>query len=270
MFKIDMMHKISVIIVVLFYLASNLVAQSPVKIKGVAGKGVAAKNIPVEQPHYNIRQLTGKWQEIKRMNVLTRMQNSFTDTLQLNFNKRDSVLVREGMGNSKKGYAALNPPNDLLVAGSRFLIKSLSTNRLVVMDNSFIRTLKKKKLFYYETLGNIILTKENLSKPLYVNAKKLLGKWEVYRTQATPGFADSGVIKQIYFQRIDPDKSLSGNLTFIKEDMTYSVSFKAILLNGNMQLITEKHIWELHIFKADGKEFIFGKQGGLVYFSKSQ
>lgn len=262
------MRPVYLFILVSFVFISGSTAQR-IKVKGVSRKGNGIKTVPVSQPNYNIMQLTGKWQEIIRTSLSAKTEEAFSDTLQLNFNKRDSVFVREGMVMSKRGYAAVEAPDQLQVAGDMYTIVSLSKNMLRINDGEFIRVLQKKNLFYYETLGRVIIPKENLTEPIHVNTKNLAGKWEVYRTQAVPGMAaDSAVIKEINFEKQNADGSLSGLVVFTKMHHTGSVPFNAVFSKGSMQLVTNDQTWQLATYKADGKEFVFGQQGGLVYFAK--
>lgn len=256
---------------ILFLLILTIGFQSIINAQAVITKAGTRNDITTAsfQRTYNIKQLTGKWQETKRTNITSRKKVSFLDTLQLNFNKRDSVIVRDGISMSQKGYAAIDRTNKLQVAGDAYTIVSLSRNTLVINDGEHIRQLQKKKLFYYETLGNIIIPKEDLSEPVIANVKKVLGNWDVYRTQATPGVAeDSAIIKQMVFSNINEDGSVWGEVTFTKDAITESIPFRSVFEKGTLKVNTAKHIWNMYTYKADGKELVFGQQGGLVYFAK--
>lgn len=256
-------------VMILFISVHAKITAQTIVVKGVAPKGTMIKKTTVIQPSYNIQQITGKWQETKRTAISTNTKVAFSDTLQLNFNKRDSVIVRDGISMSQKGYAAVDGANKLQVAGNTYTIVSLSKNTLVINDGEFIRELQKRKMFYYETLGRIIVPKENLSDPVTIDVKKVMGKWDVYRTQASPGAAeDSAIIKHLSFLQLNDDGSVSGEVTFTKAKNTESLPFKAIFEKGILQLQTLKHSWSIYTYKADGKEFVFGQQGGLVYFAK--
>ena len=244
----------------------KIIAQTTV-IRGVVRKGSAIKTTTLK-PSYDISQLTGKWQEIKRSNIASGRKIAFKDTLQLNFNKRDSVFVHDGINISQKGYAAVEGSNKLEVAGDVYDILSLSTNTLIINDGDMRREFRKKKIFYYETLGNIIISKENLSNPVSVNLKNVIGKWDVYRTQATPGVAeDSAIIKHVNFLN-NENGIITGEITYSKGGITETLPVKAIFYKGVLKMNTSAHSWDLFTYKADGKEIVFGKQGGLVYFAK--
>ena len=236
--------------------------------KTITPKGAVPKTGVIARS-YDIRQLTGKWQEFRRRAVSSNSKISFTDSLQLDFNKRDSVIVRDGSSMSQKGFAEVEGTNNLEVAGDVYTIVSLKGNKLIINDGEFIRELHKKKRFYHETLGTIIIPKEDLSNPEVVNTKKVIGKWDVYRTQAVPGAAeDSAIIKHLSFTDIQADGSVTGEVTYIKSGVTESFPVKAIFKRGTLRLTAPAYSWDLHTYKADGKEFVFGHQGGLVYFAK--
>lgn len=244
--------------------AQTAVAGTVVR-KGTVRPKTAAAAVP-----YSVGQLTGKWQETKRTAVSSGKRLSFTDTLQLDFNKRDSVITRNGDGMSRKGFAAVKEFNTLEAAGDTYSIVSLNKNTVVINDGEFIRQLQKKKLFYHETLGRTVIPKENLSDPEPVNVKKIIGKWDVYRTQATPGAAetDSALIKHLSFSQVNEDGSVSGEINFSKSNLTQTLPFNALFNKGTLQITTADHTWDLITYKADGKEFVFGHHGGLVYFAK--
>lgn len=237
-----------------------------VVVKGRNPKPIKAS---VMQPTYTMDQLTGKWQEIRRGLLTTNDRIDFTDSVQLNFNKRDSVIVRDGISMSHKGYASVDNSNKLNVAGDIYSIRSLSKNSLVIYDGEYLREFAKRKHFYYENMGKIILPAENISQPIAVDGKKLLGKWYVYRTQSSPGEAqDSAVIKNINVLKPHSSTSATGEITYTKNAVTKTLPFEASMNKGVITLLTSDQTWQLNAYKADGKEFIFGNQGGLVYFSK--
>lgn len=234
----------------------------------VKGRNTEKVKIVKKPAPYTLEQLTGKWQEVRRRN-LQGGPVDFTDSLQLNFSKRDSVVVRDGITISHKGLASIDNGNTLGVAGDKYSINSLSKNVLVINDGEYLREFTKRKNFYYESMGKIILPAENISLPVAVDGRKLLGKWYVYRTQASPGEAqDSAVIKTISVLQPQSNTSAIGEITYTKNTITKTVPFEASMEKGIITLVTNDQTWHLNAYKADGKEFIFGNQGGLVYFSK--
>lgn len=234
----------------------------------VKGRKAGAVDKAVAQPGYSMDQLTGKWQEVKRSHTSHRVRVDFTDTLQLNFNKRDSVIVRDGITMSQRGFANVTA-NRLSVAGDSYSIKSLSKNSLVINDGEYLREFARRKNFHYEKMGKIVIPKENISDPVSVDLKKLSGKWYVYRTQSTPGVAeDSTIIKILNFTHANGDGPATGEVTFTRKARTQTLPFQATIGQGSISIVTSSHTWNLATYKADGTEFIFGNQGALVYFSK--
>lgn len=262
-----MYSKTLFLILVCFLFALPVITAQKIVVKGVTPRGKVVKKTPV-QPTYNILQLTGKWQETRRKVITSNTKVGFTDTLQLNFNKRDSVIVRDGISMSQKGYASVDG-NKLQVAGDAYIIISLTKNILVINDGEYIREFHKRKIYYHETLGKIIIPKENLSDPVIVDLKKVMGKWVVYRTQATPGVVDdSAIIKNLNFSTVNEDNSVTGEITFTKANITESHPIKAIFEKGTMLIKTLNHSWILNTYKASDNELVFGQQGGMVYFAK--
>ena len=235
----------------------------------VKGRNPTPQKRETAQTMYSMEQLTGKWQEVKRGSLTGGDRVDFTDSLQLNFNKRDSVIVRDGISFSHKGHASVDNGNKLAIAGDNYSIRSLSKNILIVNDGEYIREFAKRKTFYYENMGKIIILKDNISEPISAEGKKLLGKWHVYRTQASPGESqDSAIIKTIKFVQVANNNSATGEITFTKNAVTQTIPLEANIEKGMIRLVTNTQTWSLQTYKADGKEFIFGNPGGLVYFSK--
>lgn len=236
--------------------------------KGVVPTSGAKRKATVIQPEYTMEALIGKWQEIKRRTLSAKERIEFSDTLQLNFNKRDSVIIRDGITMSQRGYARIEGLNNLQLAGDEYSILYLSKNILVLNDGEYSREFQKKNLFYHETLGKIIVPKDDLSVPVTVDMNKIMGKWVVYRTQAVPGAADdSAIIKYITFSS-ENKGILSGEVTYSKANKTESHPFTANPGKGSLMILTNGHTWDLKTYKANGKELVFGKQGGLIYFAK--
>jgi len=46
------------------------------------------------------------------------------------------------------------------------------------------------------------------------------------------------------------------------------VKCQLVTKDGVIKIVTDKDTWNLFAYKADGKEFIFGETGKLVYYSK--
>jgi hypothetical protein len=239
-----------------------LIAQIVVK-----GKKPARTQKIYVAPVYLMPQLTGKWQEVKRTPLNSSVSIPYADSLQLNFYKRDSVIVRDGVSMSQKGNASVNGTG-LQVAGDAYTIVSLSKNTLLINDGEYNRVLTRRKTFYHETLGKIVVQKEDISDPVSIDKSKLDGKWHVYRTQAVPGGAeDSAIIKQINF-RDTGSETISGEIIFTKAGVTETQPFTATLDKTSIVISSTGLLWNLLTYKANGKEFIFGHQGGLVYFAK--
>lgn len=257
------MKKISVLLIGIISFGTCLAQRVVVK-----GRSATSQKRSAVLPTYSMEQLTGKWQEVRRRN-LNGGPVDFTDSLQLNFNKRDSVIVRDGISFSHKGYAFIDNRNKLGVAGDNYSINSLSKNNLIINDGQYLREFTRRKNFYHESLGKIVVPAENISQPVSVEGKKLLGKWYVYRTQASPGESqDSALIKIINMVQSKSNTTATGEITFTKNAVTKTLPFEGSMDKGVITLVTSEQTWNLNTYKADGKEFIFGNQGGLVYFSK--
>lgn len=242
---------------------SNAEAQKVVR-KGV--RPVSNKQA-LPTTFYEVSQLTGKWQEYSRKSVAGNEAVIFSDSLMLNFYKRDSVLIKDGISISQKGVVAIDKPATLLLAGDLYTILLLNKNSLVINDGEFIRSLKKTKRFYSETLGNLKATMESFEKPLPVDARKLMGRWDVYRRQADPGLKDSLLIKSVTFTSVTKD-ALAGSIAYYSSSKTETAHFTGYISGTDLHINTGNINWQLSTYKASGDEFVFGRDKVIVYYAK--
>ncbi|MEO6406467.1 MAG: hypothetical protein ABIY51_12345 [Ferruginibacter sp.] len=239
----------------------------------VIRKGVKTVKVAttVVAPNFELEQLSGKWQEWKRISLEAKQPIAFTDTLMLNFNKRNGVEVRDGVSMALAGEAAIEKPNRLLLAGDSYTISSLNNNNLVINDGEFIRYLKKKKAFYYESLGNIQVFTDDLSVSIKPNLSVLAGKWEVYRRQAAPGFIREGtdkLIKSLLIKTPDENGVATGEINLYTNAGTENIPCTIKFIDKRMHIDAGDSQLDYNIFKTALDEFVFGRKGGLVYFSK--
>ncbi|RYG38066.1 MAG: hypothetical protein EOO01_29850 [Chitinophagaceae bacterium] len=235
----------------------------------VVRKGVTPVNKP--QPEKKSEKISpdqfrGKWQEVKRM--AGKQNIGFTDTLYLNFFKRDSVITRNGgMEMSQKGLVQVDG-NRVFFAGDDYGIVKFQKH-LVLDDGEYIRTLESREAFYADSLGLIKVPKENIKDPVAINANLLKGKWFVYRTQSVPGESvpDSILIRNIEFKETG-GKMVTGSMSVQKKGSMETVPFEALINEKEMHIKTTVSNWNLRFYKISEKEIIFGNMGGIVYFAK--
>lgn len=253
--------------IILFLL--SLMYQSNLTAQRVVRKGVRPVKIKpaAATPVYTINQLTGKWQEHSRKTESSKEQVSFTDSLMLDFYKRNAVLVRDGISISQKGVAFIDGTATLLLAGDQYTILMLDKNSLVINDGEFIRSLKKTKKFYSETLGFLKSDMESFEKPVAVNSTNLMGRWNVYRRQANPGLKDSVLIKSISFTSAAKD-ALAGNISFYSSTKTETVPFTGHISGTDMHINAGNIHWIWSTYKASANELVFGRGKEILYYAK--
>lgn len=251
-------------------LLSPLVLVFGTRAQKVIRKGmppVAAK-APSKTVFYNISQLTGKWQEYERKILGTPAAPvDFQDTLMLSFNKRDSVYVYDGITMSQRGVASIEAPASLSVAGDTYSILSMGKTTMVLNDGEYIRSFKKMKKFHRETLGNLKADMESFEKPMAINADKLQGRWDVYRRQANPGTTDSVLIKSITF-KASTNESITGDISIYSSGNTQTENFTGYITGTTMYINAPGFKGNWATYKADGKEFVFGKDKEIIYYAK--
>ncbi len=260
-----MLLKLVILAMLCLLLNVNTEAQKVIR-KGTTPITVNKK--PGTKSLYSLDQLTGKWQETKRL--AGKESVAFKDSLQLRFEK-NSVEIRDAVNLNQNGTAQIEAPNTLQAAGDSYEIISLSKSVLVINDGEFIKHLEKIKTFYYETLGKIILPVEKLDSVVNIDINNLKGKWMVYRRQAEPSFVNDNLtlIKSLNITGINPDgNTATGKIVFYKTDITEGLPCMISYNNGTILISTENNKWNFYTYKADGKEFVFGKTGELVYYAK--
>ncbi len=215
---------------------------------------------------HNVAQLSGKWQEYQRKVVGTSAPVDFKDSLLLNFNKRDSVYVYDGISMSQRGVVSIDGPATLSLAGDIYTIVSLSKSMMVLNDGEFTRHFKKTERFYHETLGKLKANIESHEKPVVINQGKLKGRWDIYRRQANPGTADSIQVKAITF--LTAGEAITGSISFYSSGSTYTENFTGSITGTSLFVNAASKRWQWDTFKADGEEFVFGKHKEIIYYAK--
>ena len=239
--------------------------QLKVKRKGVTPLDVTKKTLS-NVPAYSLSQFAGRWQEVSR----TDTKNSsvaFKDTLFYNFSG-EKVFSRDGVNMSMTGEAAIDPGNVLVAAADVFTIRSMNNNQVVLDDGDYLHTLIRKKEFWHETLPTNYIAPEKFTTPVAVKASALLGKWKVYRREAKPGSKNNKVLIRIFnVTQIKDDHTAAGDLTFYQTEKLETLPFNIILNGEKIYIATAKDSWNYNVYKADGKELIFG-DSSLMYYCK--
>lgn len=246
----------------------TLAAQSQkikVKRKGVTPLDVT-KNPPANSSIYSLNQFTGKWQEVNRTD---RKNNSvgFKDTLFYNFSNKGEVFSRDGVNMSLMGEAAIDPGNVLVAAADVFTIRSMNSNKVVLDDGEYLHTLVRKNNFWYEILPTTAVVSEKFISPISINASALSGKWKVYRRAAQPGTIDKVLIRILNVQNIQNDNMATGEIMFYKSEKLESLPCTITLNGDRMRISTERNTWNVNVYKADGKDLVFG-DASLMYYCK--
>ena len=223
-----------------------------------------------KNPSYSIEQFTGKWQEVSRVSRKSNSQVAFKDTLFYNFTGDNRVQSRDGVNMSLKGEAAIDDGNVLVAAADVFTIRSL-TNRQAVLDDGeeYIHTLVKKRKFWYETLPDNSIEPETFITPVSINIAAINGKWKVYRREAKPGSWSNGevLIRSFNITEDKGNNTASGEITFYKTEKLETLPCTIEINGDRIKIVTEKNSWDLNVYKADGKEFVFGN-ASLKYYAK--
>lgn len=241
-----------------------------VKRKGENGKH-GQRN---EQPaRYQIIQLNGKWQEVKRESVQSNTSVDFPDSLVIIF-RDNSVTIKDitSMRMTMNGEASIVAPNVLYAAGDMYSILSLDANKLVIKDDAFTRELEKREALTYENYGKDSITNDSIVEPVITDIHNLKGSWYIYDRKALPGTVNTNtaLIKSIVVNTVNDDGIAFGQVVFYIAGVSRSATCQLVTQRGVVKIITDRESWTFNVYKADGKEFVFGEKGKLVYFSKIQ
>lgn len=237
-----------------------------VKRKGVTPLDVT-KIPPPSQSIYSLQQFSGKWQEVSRTNNKSNAAVSFTDTLFYNFSG-ENVFSRDGVNMSLMGEAAIDPGNVLVAAADVFTIRSLNNNQVVLDDGDFTHTLVRKKEFWYETLPSNTVTREKFTTPISISASALTGRWKVYRREAKPGKeTNRTLIRILNITNIESDKIAKGEITFYRTEKLETLPCTITITGERMQIATAGNNWNVNVYKADGRDLVFG-DAALMYYCK--
>ena len=240
-------------------------------IKKVSRKGMTPMvvNKTNTQPSYSLQQFSGKWQEVSRIDRKTNRQVSFKDTLFYNFSG-NSVQSRDGVNMSLAGEAMIDQGNVLVAAADVFTIRSLNSKQAVLDDGEqYIHTLIKRRNFWHETLPNNSVVPEIFTDPIAIDLSSISGKWRVYRRNAKPGTWTNGeaLIRSIEVQEDKGNNTATGEITFYQTEKLQTLPCTITITGDKINIKTEKNSWDLNVYKADGKEFVFGN-ASLMYYSK--
>jgi lipocalin len=239
----------------------------------VKRKGVTMNEATSQKPvaKYSLSQLEGKWQEVKRIPAGAQEPTTFTDTILMKFyNDKAEVKYATSMTMGMKGPAQIDAPNSLVAAGDFYTIRSLDKNQLIVDDGEFTREFHKTALFYYEMARKAEEKKDSVPTPVSIDISNLKGKWFVYARKAEPGAVttETLLIKSLEIVSVSEDSIAFGQVVLYTTDASKVFQCQVVTKDGLIKIITEKNSWSFYAYKADGKEFIFGETGKLVYYAK--
>ena len=255
--------------VILSFAIITVMAQKPIR-KGMPP--ITRVSPPPTKAFYNLEQLAGKWQEVKRTPLKSKESIPFSDTLLMQFYDSNKVEIKDAtsMRMTMRGDAYIDPPYNLIAAGDEYFIRAVDKDRLLLDDGVNLKELHKTDKFYFETLGKLTIPTDTLNTPVKYETRNLVGKWIVYRRQAIAGSVDSDavVIKSLEILPSNTIGSATGTVVCYKTDITEAYPCRIIYGDANILVITDKYVWEFSTYKANGSEFVFGEAGRLLYYAK--
>lgn len=223
-----------------------------------------------QKADFTLDQFQGKWQEVSRK-TLKGKSAAIKDTIYLSFTEGDKVDTREGNKPNVKGDADIDIDNTLLAAADIYTIKSVSESEIVLDDQeNFIHTFKKVDNFWFEKVGNLAVAIDTFKTVTEYDAANLMGEWMVYRRQAKPGEvkAPTMLIKYLKIKNKVNETTFSGNITVYEKEKTEELPCTITIYKTGMQVVAGTYSWYLPIYKADGKELVFGNVELMLNYCK--
>jgi hypothetical protein len=221
---------------------------------------------------FTMEQLVGKWQEIRRT-YKNNSPDNFTDTNFLNFTSPGKVTTRTGNNQASIVGEALieQPGNTLLAAGDVYTILSI-TDSVMILDNQeyFIHTFKRTNEFWFETFGKLSVKQDVYKDPISIKITDVMGKWGIYKREAKPGaiHPPTNIIRYLKITEKTGENTAKGEVTFYQSEQSKVIPCTIKTTNAGIDITAGDFNWSLFIYKADGKELIFGETDVMVYFAK--
>ncbi len=264
-----MLGKIVLLFVSLFIVCKDADAQR-VKRKGTTPLMKKSKK-PIPEAAFKPEQFLGKWVEVSRADISNNASVEIKDTFYLYFLENNKVETREGNRPNVNGSYEITTDNMLAAAADLFTIKSLADNEMV-LDNvdEFIHTFKKTESFWFENVGKDSMQLETYDKAIEVSLPDVLGDWVVYRRHAKPGAVKppTNLIRFLKINQKTSENSATGTVTYYVDDKTEELPCTVNMHHTGMQVVAGDKYWYLPIYKADGKELIFGNVELMLYYCK--
>jgi hypothetical protein len=265
------MHKIFLLVLTMFFITTANAQTRRVKRQGVTPIQTGASNQSKITYTYKADQFKGKWQEVKRF-YKNQQPASIVDTVFLFFKGDNKAETRDGTKTFMKGDVMIETPgNILVVAADVYTIISVSKDTIVLDDQEeFVHTLVKVEKFWHETVGKVAIVSDAFDNPVNPSIQNLMGNWGVYRRQSKPGALDAGtlLIKHLKIKEAKGANTATGEITVYTNQQSEQLSCTVTINGTNMLIKTEKQSWIFPVYKADGKELVFGDKSKLIYFAK--
>lgn len=228
------------------------------------------RNKTISKGAFTLEQVQGNWLEVKRVSIDSKERAAYTDSLMLNITDAKAE-VREGMSMNMKGTASIESGRALSVAGDVYSIVTLSQDQMVISDGDFYKTLQLVEAFNVETVGNVAPKPAELS-PVKIAFTNIMGKWDVYKKQAKPGFIkpDMYLVSSMNITKNANPTLATGEIVLSQnnQDQKYPCSF--ILQGDTLQVLANNMEFNFYTYPSGKNEIIFGNVTGVLNFAKKE
>lgn len=257
----------------LFFICSLLLLGTTVYGQRVIRKGTTPikmkKTSAPRKSNFAMEQVQGKWQEYGRVDIATHKKLAYTDTLMLVIVK-DKVEVKEGMSMDMKGDADIEGGSILTVAEDSYSIVSIAGTQMILKDWDVLKTMRRVKFFYLETVGKDSIKQTDNNIPKNILLADIMGKWMVYKKEAKPGVIndETELVYSLAVLKDSTQNIATGEIVMNINNMQQKFACIFILKDSTMQVLANNKTWSFNTYRADKSEFVFGKQNEVKHYAK--
>ncbi len=229
---------------------------------------------PAKVSKYKLTQFNGRWQEISRVKISNNETVNIDDTLFIRFYDSAKADTKQGGSVVITGTVELSGEDEISTSANDFKVLSVSEKELVLDDYyGNVRKLEKKDIFWYETEKPVPVAEPDTVKNIIdISPVSLNKNWFVYRRGANPGFIkpETPLIRDLLIKEKTGENVYSGEIEFSVKGQAVTQPCTLTFDNYSLVISAIANTWNAEIYKADGKELVFGKKGELVYYFKPQ
>lgn len=209
----------------------------------------------------------GRWKETKRRRLDNGEYLAFKDTMLVEVGENESIIKATGSaGRTIKGSLEITA-SGVIMAGYSYSVGKITNEEWILYEENLERTLFAVQEFPSEKNG--ASDTPDYSKTEIPVLKNLEGAWTVYRREGPPDLinADSYLIEYLELNPANQKDVITGTIRFTEKNIPVTKDLQIFISADPGRFIMEAGTkqWQMSHFRGDGKEWIFGQPGGVIY-----